>query len=189
MISIIGGKNKKTNIEVPNKLVRPTSSRKRESIFAVLESTSLKKNYDIYKNQYCLDLFAGSGALGLEAISRGAKFCYFFESSKEVVNILKKNCIKVCKKNNYEIIQEDLNKSNFNNILHNISLIFIDPPYQVNIFNNILNSLLKATLITSKTIIVIECEKNTILNLPNSMNIFNEKFYGKTRIVFINKTN
>ncbi|PPR45520.1 MAG: Ribosomal RNA small subunit methyltransferase D [Alphaproteobacteria bacterium MarineAlpha5_Bin6] len=189
MVSIIGGKNKKTKIEVPKELVRPTSSKKRESIFSILESTSLKNNNNIYKDQFFLDLFAGTGALGLEAISRGAKFCYFFESSEKVINILKNNCIKICKNNNFQIIKEDLNKSNFSIIINSISVIFIDPPYEMNVIANILKSLLKNNLISKKTIIVAECEINTVIEVPTCLNVFNEKFYGKTKILFIKKTN
>ena len=189
MVSIIGGKNKKTKIEVPKELVRPTSSKKRESIFSILESTSLKNNNNIYKDQFFLDLFAGTGALGLEAISRGAKFCYFFESSEKVINILENNCIKICKNNNFQIIKEDLNKSNFSIIINSISVIFIDPPYEMNVIANILKSLLKNNLISKKTIIVAECEINTVIEVPTCLNVFSEKFYGKTKILFIKKIN
>ena len=85
MINIIGGIKKKSKLNVPTKQVRPTSSIKRESIFAILESNALKKNIDIYTDKFFVDLFAGSGALGLEAISRGVKFCYFYEFDNEVV--------------------------------------------------------------------------------------------------------
>ena len=187
MIRIIRGKNKKTKIDVPKIGVRPTSSIKKESIFSILESYSLKNNYEIYKKKYFLDLFSGSGSLGLEAISRGAEFCYFYEYSSEVIKVLKKNCIKICKNDNYEIIQEDVTQSNFTNVKNKISTIFIDPPYNLNIFTIVLKIILKKNLISKKTIIVIESEKNTIVNLPNTLKVFDERFYGKTKIMFVKK--
>ena len=105
------------------------------------------------------------------------------------MEILKKDCIKICKDINYEIVQEDISISNFTNIKHEISVIFIDPPYNLNIFNNILKNILKKKLITINTIIVIESEKNTPITLPKSLEKFDERFYGKTKIIFVRKIN
>ena len=189
MIRIIKGKNKNTKLNVPKLEVRPTSSMKKESIFSILESYFLKNSLELYNRGYFLDLFSGSGSLGLEAISRGAKFCYFYELSSRVIEVLKKNCIRICKDNNYEIIQEDISKSNFTNIKHKISVIFIDPPYNINIFSNILKNILKKKIITKNTIIVIESEKNTHITVPQPLEKFDERYYGKTKIVFLRKTN
>ena len=77
MPNIIAGKYKRTKIEVPNKLVRPTSALKREAIFSILESYFMQNSIDIYKDKSIIDIFAGSGLIGLEAISRGIKKSYF----------------------------------------------------------------------------------------------------------------
>ena len=71
----------KTTIFVPNKLVRPTSAFKREAIFSVLESYAIKHSIEIYKNKSIIDIFAGSGSVGLEAISRGIEKSYFIENN------------------------------------------------------------------------------------------------------------
>ena len=105
MPSIIGGKYKRTKIEIPNKLVRPTSALKREAIFSILESYSLQNSFDIYKNKSIIDVFAGSGLIGLEAISRGAKYCYFYEISKEVIPTLKNNCYKITRHYTYTFVK------------------------------------------------------------------------------------
>ena len=65
MINIIGGNKKKALINVPTNNVRPTSSKKREAIFSIIESYGKKINYDFYNRASIIDLFAGSGALGL----------------------------------------------------------------------------------------------------------------------------
>ena len=116
MLNIISGSKKRVKLDVPTVNVRPTSSKKREAIFSIIESKILKNKNDIYSNKYFLDLFAGSGSLGLEAISRGAKYCYFYEKVKEVLQTLKSNCIKICEFNNYEIIEKDITKSFFEEI-------------------------------------------------------------------------
>ena len=89
MPSIIGGKYKRTKIEVPSKLVRPTSALKREAIFSILESYALQNSIEIYKNKSIIDVYAGSGLIGLEAISRGMKKSYFIENNESVFKILK----------------------------------------------------------------------------------------------------
>ena len=104
MPNIIGGKFKRTKIEVPNKFVRPTSAIKREAIFSILESYSIKNSIEIYKKKSIIDIFAGSGLIGLEAISRGINKSYFIDNNHEVIKVLKKNCQKICHENEYEII-------------------------------------------------------------------------------------
>ena len=104
MPNIIGGKYKKTTLDVPSKLVRPTSAFKREAIFSIIESYAIKHSIEIYKNKSIIDIFAGSGSVGLEAISRGIEKSYFIENNDEVIKILEKNCQKICKKNEFEII-------------------------------------------------------------------------------------
>ena len=87
MIKIVGGKYKGSNLNVPlgNK-VRPTSIGKRKIIFDILTSFFLKQdNIENYNNKIILDGFSGSGAMGIEAISRGASFCYFFDKDKSII--------------------------------------------------------------------------------------------------------
>ena len=185
MLNIIGGSKKKAKLNVPVINVRPTSSKKREAIFSIIESKNLKNKNGIYSNGYFLDLFAGSGSLGLEAISRGAKYCYFYEIAKEVIGSLESNCLKVCEYNNYKIIKKDITKSFFEEIDNPLSVIFIDPPYILVLFENILRNLLKANLILKDTIIIIESEKKTIINFPYLMKTIDERYYGKTKITFL----
>ena len=185
MLNIIGGLKKRTKLDVPIVNVSPTSSKKREAIFSILESNALKNKVNIYFNKYFLDLFAGSGSMGLEAISRGAKFCYFYEIAKKVIKTLENNCLKICKSNNFAIIEQDVSKSFFKEINKPLSVIFIDPPYTLISFKNILNNLLKAKLVMKNTIIVIETEKKTKINFPPLMKIIDERYYGKTKITFL----
>ena len=137
MPNIIGGKFKRTKIEVPSKLVRPTSAKKREAIFSILESYSLKKSIDIYKNKSFIDVYAGTGLVGLEAISRGMKKSYFIENNKNVFKILKNNCYKICKDEEYEIIFEKATNGINRVFAIEPSVIFIDPPYYKEDINSV----------------------------------------------------
>jgi len=187
MINIIGGNFKRTKLEVPVKDVRPTSAIKREAIFSILESYALRKSYDLYKNKCVIDLFAGSGSLGLEAISRGASFGYFFEINSEVNDILLLNCKKICKNNQFHIYQQESNLLGEKIYSYPISVIFIDPPYKLNPFNNLLEKFFDKNILQNNTIIVLETDKKTSIKFNKGLNIIKEKIYGKTKIVFLKK--
>ena len=185
MISIIGGTKKRTNLSVPNNNVRPTSVHKREAIFSIIENYGLKMNFNIYKNANVLDLFAGSGALGLEAISRGSAFGYFYENNTEIEKNLKKNCLKICKKNNFKIKHENILESNFKDIDKKIALVFIDPPYKINPFEQVLHNLIHSSILLKKSLIILECSLKLNIQIPSSFSCINEKVYGKTKIFFL----
>ena len=189
MISIIGGLKKRTKISVPQKSVRPTTSQKRESIFSILESYEKKINHNIYKQSNVLDLFAGSGSLGLEAMSRGANFGYFYEKNIEVIGYLKKNCLKICKEKNFEIIQNDILNDNFIDLKRKISLVFIDPPYKINFIKKILINLYKSKTLSKNAIIILETSKKSCVEIPSFYSIFDNRIYGKTKIYFLIKNN
>ena len=116
MIKIIGGIKKRTKIQVSPTNVRPTSAQKRESIFSIIESYGKKINYNIYEQTNILDLFAGSGSLGLEAISRGAFFGYFYENNSQTISYLRKNCQKICTNHSFKIIKENILESKFKDV-------------------------------------------------------------------------
>ena len=186
MPSIIGGKYKRTKIEVPSKLVRPTSAIKREAIFSILESYAMQNSIDIYKNKSIIDIFAGSGLIGLEAISRGMKKSYFIESNESVFNILKNNCNKICKNNEYEIIFKKATVG-LNRVFEiKPSVIFIDPPYRKENIDVILLKILKNNIKSKDTIIIIEAEHKEQLIIPRGFAVFKEKIYGKTKLLFLN---
>ena len=185
MINIIGGIKKRTKIQVPPNNVRPTSAKKRESIFSIIESYGTKINRNIYEQANILDLFAGSGSLGLEAISRGAVFGYFYENNFDVTFYLKKNCLKICKDDNFEIIKENILESKFKDIDKKISLVFIDPPYEIIPFEKILIDINKSKILSNNAIIVIECSQKSKIKIPPYFSCFNERNYRKTKIFFL----
>ena len=147
MPNIIGGKYKKTTLDVPSKLVRPTSAFKREAIFSILESYAIKHSIEIYKNKSIIDIFAGSGLVGLEAISRGMEKAYFIENSNNVIKILEKNCQKICKKNEFKIIIGNAINSLKERFVIEPSIIFIDPPYKKENINLLLLKILKTLVL------------------------------------------
>ena len=131
------------------------------------ESYGIKNDYNIYNQANVLDLFAGTGSLGLEAVSRGAVFGYFYENNSNVILNLKKNCLKICKNNKFKIVNEDILTSKFKNINKKISIVFIDPPYNIKLFEKIFINIKQSKILSKNAIIIIifECLiMNTLLN-------------------------
>lgn len=186
MISIIGGVLKKKKIEVPSKNVRPTSALKREAIFSIIESLALQNSYEIYNNKSVIDLFAGSGSLGLESISRGAAFAYFYEINTKTYDTLLKNCNLICQNNQFEakkINSIDVKKFTTK---FSVSIIFLDPPYDFDSYERILINILNSKIMKKETIIILETHKDKVVKVPTKLKIFKEKTYGNTKILFIN---
>ena len=186
MPNIIGGKYKRIKLDIPINFVRPTSALKREAIFSIMESYSIKHSIEIYKNKSIIDLFAGSGLIGLEAISRGMQKSYFIENNNNVIKILENNCKKVCKKKQYEIFFGKAINVLDRKFEVEPSIIFIDPPYNKENINLILLKIIKNKLKSKNTSIIIETNKQEKILIPRELSLFKEKIYGKTRLLFLN---
>ena len=186
MPNIIGGKYKRAKLEVPNKLVRPTSALKREAVFSIVESHSIKHSIELYKNKSIIDIYAGSGSIGLEAISRGMQMSYFIENNEYVLKTLDKNCKKICKNNEYEIIFEKAINGLDRNFKIAPSVIFIDPPYKQENINLILLKILKNKIRSKNTIIIVETIREEQIVIPEELTFLKKKVYGKTKLLFLN---
>ena len=188
MITIIKGRFKGRGIDVPDKEVRPTSSLKKEAIFSILESYAINNNFDLYEGKCFIDLFAGSGSLGIESLSRGATFAYFYELNDTVINVLKNNCNKLCKKDEFKIFHQDSSYIKKFDINFPLSAIFIDPPYNYLLYNSILEKIMKSNIMNEDTIIIIETDKKNKFQFLEDFKIIKEKIYGKTKIFFFKKS-
>lgn len=155
---------------------RPTMDRVKESMFAIIQ------NY--LKDSICLDLFAGSGSLGIEALSNGAKKCYFVDNNKVAIETIKKNTLKI---DNKEIIQEDCFKAllQFKNKVK-FDVIFLDPPYHDNLLNQVLEKIIEYNLLNKNGIIVCELEDEL---LTTNLTLLKEKKYGSKQVKIFLKSN
>tara|TARA_B100000214_G_C23598584_1_gene459621 strand:+ start:37 stop:597 length:561 start_codon:yes stop_codon:yes gene_type:complete len=183
MIKITAGKYKGKKLDIISKYVRPTSSIKREAFFSIIDSYGFKISYNFYYGKTFVDLFAGLGTMGLEAISRGFNYAIFYENNDDVLKILKKNCNNLIKKEQYEIIEQNILSSSFRINFENISIIYIDPPYNKYDIGNLLSIL--QNKINRKTIIGVESDVKDNFNSPNKLNVVKQKIYGKTKLSFL----
>ena len=183
MIKITGGRFKQKKLASINDFVRPTSSLKREAFFSVIESYAIKNSIELYKNKIFLDLFAGIGTMGLEAISRGMSEVIFFENNIEVINILRTNCLDICKNNQFKIYEEDVISSKLEIEFQNISVVYIDPPYAKYNLTKFLENL--SNKIKDTTLIGLETSERDDIVIPENLNLLQKKTYGKTIIYFL----
>lgn len=129
--------------------VRPLTGRIKESLFAILGET--------IQNAVILDLFAGTGSFGIEALSRGARHVVFVEKSTEVAALIKTNLDKTrCEATKYQIFRSDVFKSSqpFFDLGLKFDIIFVDPPFKISVSEKILDSLSNYDFLNRKGILI-----------------------------------
>lgn len=160
--------------------VRPTTDRAKEGIFSSIQDRLFNANF--------LDLFSGSGAIGIEALSRGAKFAVFVDKSKDSADIIKKNIgsLKGLNKDSYKVMQASSENFLLNENM-SYDIIFMDPPYKYSGFYKMLNIMYTKSILQAGGIIIIETEKHTNLEIPESFEIKQEKIYSISKFTFIQR--
>ena len=184
---IISGNLKGKKISLPlDKNTRPLRDLVKESIFNVIKHSN-KINLNL-KNSVILDLFSGSGSFGFEAISRGAKTCFFIESYEGALKILSQNmerlkCEEFCKIYNFDCF--DFIKNLKNKELE-LDIIFLDPPYKEKRINILLEEILKKKILNKNGIMIIHRHKNDNIKLTEKLNLIDLRQYGISKILFAN---
>ena len=155
---------------------RPTMDRVKESMFASIQ--------DYIKDSIVLDLFAGSGNLGIEAISNGAKKSYFIDNNNEVIKVLKKNVSNLSIQDKSIIILSDWKKAlnEFSNKNLKFDLIFVDPPYDYNVYEKILDKVSTLNLLNENGLIILEHHNLKFKDTYNNLTLYKEKNYGNKSI-------
>ena len=163
---------------------RPTLDRVKEPLFNII-------NFKL-KDAIILDLFAGSGALGLEAISRGSRKAIFCEKSRNAASIIRKNIEKTHFENKSELFIEDFEKvlNRLENDNVKIDIIFLDPPYNTDYIYKSLLLILNKNIIADDGIIIVETDeleriKEEIRDLD--IEIYDIRKYGRACLLFIKR--
>ena len=180
-MKVISGKLKGRNIFGYNILgTRPTMDRVKESIFSMIQSK--------VRDSIVLDLFAGSGNYGIEALSEYAKLVYFNDKNKECIKVIKKNLDKFEVINQSILLNLDylkcLNYLKEKNI--KFDLVFLDPPYKLNCLNEILEYLTKNQLLNVNSYVIVELVNDDLKDNYNGLIKFKSRTYGE-KIVYIYK--
>ena len=177
-VRITSGEWKNRNLEVPDiDGLRPTSERVRETLFNWLMPS-------IHKS-VCLDLFAGSGSLGFEALSRGARHCTFVEKSKLAFRQIKttRTILNAMNSEAHNCDAIDFLSSVHN---HNFNLVFLDPPFSDDYLISSIESIHEYQLVSRGGYIYIEFNKNNdLFDLPDNWSVIRKKIYGNVCFILI----
>lgn len=183
---IIGGTARGRRLQTPAKstakysgqaTIRPTADRAREALFSIIGREIV--------NATVLDLYAGTGSLGLEALSRAAKQAVFVDSSPEAVRIINKN-VELCGfSDRATVLKRDLSKglSFLTKQLPDISfsIIFIDPPYRKGLSLKMLQELANIDILSSGALVIVEEDAQTeMVSMVADLNLVDHRRYGDT---------
>lgn len=178
---IISGKARGTKLyTLDGTATRPTLDRVKESLFNIIKN-------DI-EDSTVLDLFSGSGAIGLEFLSRGAKRAVLCDSSKDAIKIIKQNVQKTHFEEKVEVYNMEFTKLVERLQNQKFDIIYIDPPYATDFIKISLEKIIEYELVNENTKIIVETDDETrILNQIEKMDveITDKRKYGRATIIFL----
>ncbi|UCC11977.1 MAG: 16S rRNA (guanine(966)-N(2))-methyltransferase RsmD [candidate division WOR-3 bacterium] len=175
---IVGGLNKGSRLRVSKRGVRPTKAIVREAIFNIIGN--LIPGADV------LDIFAGSGALGLESISRGAQHCVFIDKN---TSTLKKNIVALNVSDKCRIIKADFVHGIRRLRSVSFDIIFLDPPYHGSYIERTMNAIGKYNILRANGIVVAEHGIDQAITVPPEFIVSKKRTYGDTAVLFISSPN
>ena len=153
---------------------RPTLDRVKESLFNILQN-------DI-KDRVVLDLFAGSGAFGIEAVSRGASKVYLNDVHNQAIKVIKENV------NSLKDLTSDVNITNKDYLTflkdnkEVFDVVFLDPPYSMKVIGEIINYMIDNKMISSNGVFIAETVKEDVINVGYEFSKVKEYVYGKSKL-------
>jgi 16S rRNA (guanine966-N2)-methyltransferase len=183
---VVGGRLKGRNLASPSSRdIRPTADRLRESLFNIL----IHAYDDPIQDARVLDLFAGTGALGIEAISRGAKFALFVDNGTEARALLRNNVETLGLGGVTKVYRRDATDLGPAHPVEPFSLVFIDPPYAKGLADKALISLRDGGWLTSGALLVVEEAKAAGFAAPESFEELERRAYDDTEFVILKAGN
>ena len=169
----------------PGETVRPTSDRARVALFNILSHGQLAADGIPFAGAAVLDAFAGTGALGLEALSRGAGEAAFIEQDREALATLRQNIAALGEDAHSRIITGDATRPPRAPLA--CALAFLDPPYRSGIVAAALTALDAAGWLTPDALAVVELAARERLAPPAGFSLLDERVYGAARLLFLRR--
>ena len=178
---IVGGEFRGRRLAQPkNQAIRPTSDRNRESLFNVIGHNWPEK----LNSTRVLDVFAGTGALGFEALSRGAEHCLFIELNKQGWDLIQQNIDILNVKDRTSIFRKDATKLGKVAANGDFSLVFADPPYGKGLGERAIAALVEGRHLTDDALVVLEERHDCLPEYLPGFNKCDERRTGETAIGF-----
>ena len=178
-VRVISGSARGLKLNTPgDDRVRPTTDRVKESMFNIIQDW-------VYDSQV-LDLFAGSGALGIEALSRGASQAVFCDNSLDSIKIRKSNIEKARVADRSQIVSGDFKRCLRDMEAKNQSfdMIFVDPPYYEGLFEEVLDTIRSCKILKKDGIVIVEHDAKRPIGQVEGLEVYKEKKYGITMLTF-----
>ncbi|MBQ9298622.1 MAG: 16S rRNA (guanine(966)-N(2))-methyltransferase RsmD [Clostridia bacterium] len=177
---IISGKARGTKLYTLEGIkTRPTLDRVKEPLFSIITAKLLDAEV--------LDLFAGSGALGIEALSRGAKNVILCDNSKDAIDVINKNLEKT--RLNAQVVNSDYEKCLSSLKSNKFDLIFLDPPYKTDYIERAINKILEYDILKKDGLIIAETDNQDKIEKIKNLNIEIKDIrkYGRAILIFLNR--
>ncbi len=179
---IVGGKHRGAALVGPKSMaIRPTTDRLRESLFNIL----VHAYEDPIIDARVLDLFSGTGALGLEALSRGARFCLFVEEAIEARGLIRRNIETLGATGVTKLWRRDATKLGVIEGQTPFNLVFADPPYGKSLGDKALASALEGGWLAPGTLCVLEERADADVVVPDGMEAEEVREFGESRVWFL----
>lgn len=182
-MKIIAGKHKNRVIpSLKNSNYRPSTTKFREALFSVLSSGEFINNPP-FEGAEILDLFAGTGSLSFEGLSRGAKTITLLDNNKDHLKVAKGFAVKINEEDNVKFLLASA--ISLPPASEQFSLVFMDPPYYNKFVEKSLISLIKNKWLKNNAIIAVEMEKRETLAMPQNIVLIKEKIYGNNKLLIL----
>ncbi|HSP97396.1 MAG TPA: 16S rRNA (guanine(966)-N(2))-methyltransferase RsmD [Candidatus Dormibacteraeota bacterium] len=188
MLKIVGGKHRGRALAAPEgQNVRPTASRAREALFNILAHASWREDgTSPLLDARVLDAFAGSGALGLEALSRGAAHATFLDNDAGAIKLIGENVRKLGETGAAKVVRADAARPP--PAREACDLVFLDPPYRSGQAAPALAALAEAGWVAPGAIVTVELAHNEDIAPPKGFEAIDERRYGAAKIVILRRT-
>ena len=183
-VRIVAGKHRGARLVAPEGLeIRPTSERAREALFSILEGGRFPLTL---RGARVLDLFAGTGALGLEALSRGASQIVFVENGAVALEALRSNIAKLRAAGMVHVRETDATRF-LERTTTPADLVLMDPPYGSGLWVEALDTIGRGGWIGADTVIAVEVGKKESVAAPPGYNLAGGRRYGAARLILLQK--
>jgi 16S rRNA (guanine966-N2)-methyltransferase len=183
-LRIVGGVHRgRRLIAPPGEAVRPTSDRAREALFNILSHGRFAVEGLPFADRPVLDAFAGTGALGLEALSRGASAAAFIENGREALTALRHNVAALDEEDRAHVVVGDATRPPRAALMCTVALL--DPPYRSGLAAPALSALAKAGWLPRDALAIVEVAAREELPVPAGFAVIEERVYGAARLVFL----
>ena len=175
---VIAGTARSLPLKTPEGMdTRPTTDRIKETLFNMLQA-------DI-PGAVFVDLFSGSGGIGIEALSRGAKKAYFVENAPKAISCIQQNLSFTKLEDRAILLKQDAASALSSIFEKEIDIIFMDPPYEAGLYTSVLERIAENGLLKAEGYLIAEGSSQIALTIPKGMKILREKVYKTTTLTFL----